>query len=181
MMTTQQPAPLTPPRSRHGVRALAYRWVMQPIVSLLRVGMEPRQLAWSLALGAVIGINPLLGSTTLLALAMASLFRLNIVASQVGNHIMYPLELLLFPVFVKLGSMVFATERLPLHGHELWVAARQHPLDTTRVLWRWEWHALVVWAVFAVVAMPTLALLLEPALRRLSQKLPKRQPASSTI
>ncbi len=160
-----------------GMANLVQRWVVQPVMGLLRHGAEPKKLAWSLALGAVIGVNPLLGSTTLLALALASLFRLNVVASQIGNHAMYPVEILLFPVFVKLGSLLFATRKLPLEGASLWTAVKQHPWDTTRALWVWEWHALVVWAVFAAVAMPALALGAEPVLRRMARRMQRRQEA----
>jgi uncharacterized protein (DUF2062 family) len=146
-------------------------WVIKPVKGLLRAGLTPEKLAWSLAAGVVVGVNPLLGSTTLLALGVAAALRLNVVASQVGNHAVYPLELALFPVFVKLGSVLFETERLPLDGKELWWAARHHPWDTTRVLWSWEWHALVVWAVFAAVAIPLLALAFRPALEKMHRHL----------
>jgi len=139
-------------------------------MGLLRRGAEPDKLAWSLALGVVVGVNPLLGSTTLVALGLASALRLNIVASQVGNHAVYPLEWLLFPVFIKVGAVVFRTPKLPLAGHALWVAAKYHPWVTTRLLWTWEWHALVVWAVFAAVAMPAVALGSEPVLRKMANR-----------
>lgn len=139
-------------------------------MGLLKMGADPDRLAWSLALGLVVGVNPLLGSTTLVALGLASLFRLNLVASQVGNHAVYPLELVMFPVFIKVGSLVFATPNLPLEGHELWHAASRHPWDTTRLLWTWEWHALVIWAVFAVLAAPVIALSSEPMLRKMAER-----------
>ena len=147
------------------------RWVIRPVKGLLRAGLTPEKLAWSLAAGVVVGVNPLLGSTTLVAIAVAGIFRLNVVASQVSNHAMYPLELALFPVFVKLGSVLFATERLPMDGKQLWWAVRHHPWDTTRVLWLWEWHALVVWAAFAVIALPLLALAFTPALVKMRMHL----------
>jgi len=139
-------------------------------MGLLRMGADPDRLAWSLALGLVVGVNPLLGSTTLVALGLASLFRLNLVASQVGNHAVYPLEILLFPVFIKLGDVIFGTDKLPLQGHDLWYAAKHHPWHTTRLLWRWEWHALVVWAIFAAVAMPVIAKASEPVLRKMAKR-----------
>jgi uncharacterized protein (DUF2062 family) len=147
------------------------RRVVEPLLQLLRIGATPHQLAWSIAIGAVIGINPLLGSTTLLALAVASIFRLNVVASQLGNHIMYPLELLLFPVFVRLGIALFHTPELPLERKALINAVKFHPWDTTRLLWRWEWHALVIWAVLAVVAAPLLQRALRPALEHMLTRL----------
>ncbi len=143
---------------------------MNPVVGLLKMGADPDKLAWSLALGLVVGVNPLLGSTTLVVLGLAAALRLNIVASQLGNHAVYPLEILLFPVFVKVGSLVFNTPKLPLAGKALWHAVKRHPWDTTRLLWRWEWHALIVWAVFAMVAAPAIAMGLEPVLRRMARR-----------
>jgi uncharacterized protein (DUF2062 family) len=158
---------------------LIQRVVVQPVMKLLRRGAPPEQLAWSLAVGIVVGVNPLLGSTTLVVLGLAGLFRLNVVASQLGNHAMYPVELAMFPVFVKLGSMVFATEKLPLEGHELMMAVKTHPWGTTKLLWVWEWHALVVWAVCAVVAMPMIAMGLRPVLRKMLNRA-KQQPVDAS-
>jgi uncharacterized protein (DUF2062 family) len=148
------------------VMSWLHRRMVVPVLALLRMGATPERLAWSLAVGLVVGVNPLLGSTTLLALGVAAAFRLNFAASQLSNHAMYPVELALFPVFVKLGSMLFGTARLPWGHHELWVAARTQPWQTTRLLWVWEWHALVVWAVFAAVAVPAIALTMRPVLER---------------
>jgi uncharacterized protein (DUF2062 family) len=149
---------------------LIQRVVVQPMMKLLRMGATPEQLAWSLAVGIVVGVNPLIGSTTLVVLALAGAFRLNVVASQVGNHVMYPLELILFPVFVKLGSMLFATAKLPLEGRGLMMAFKTHPWATTKLLWVWEWHALVVWAVCAAVALPVIAMGLRPVLAKMLRR-----------
>jgi uncharacterized protein (DUF2062 family) len=151
------------------------RWVVDPVAGLLKAGADPDRLAWSLALGFVVGVNPLLGSTTVVALGLASLLRLNLVASQVGNHAVYPLELMLFPVFIKVGSLVFATPRIPLAGKALWDSVKHHPWDTTRLLWTWEWHALVVWAGFAVVAMPVIAYGIRPVLRHMRERMIQRR------
>ncbi len=162
-----------------GMGNLVQRMMVQPVMKLLRRGASPEQLAWSLAVGIVVGVNPLLGSTTLVVLGLAAVFRLNLVASQVGNHAMYLPELALFPVFVKLGSVVFSTQKLPMEGHELVMAVKTHPWDTTRLLWVWEWHALVVWAMCAVVALPVIAIALEPVLRRMLNRV-KMQPVDAS-
>jgi uncharacterized protein (DUF2062 family) len=52
--------------------------------------VTPRRLAWSLALGIVIGINPSVGITTLVVVLLAWTFGLNQVASQIGAHAMTP-------------------------------------------------------------------------------------------
>ena len=141
--------------------------IVSPIMHLLRVGASPRRLAWSLAVGVAVGINPLLGSTTLLCLGIAFVLRLNLVASQITNHLVYPLQLAMFFVFLHLGDKVFHTGALPLSKEALLAGMRHHPLATTRLLWSWEWHALVVWSVFAVLGTPVLVAVLTVALRRL--------------
>jgi uncharacterized protein (DUF2062 family) len=137
-------------------------------MDLLRIGATPERLAWSIAAGVLIGVNPVLGSTTVLALAVASVFRLNYIASQLGNHLVYPLELLLFPVWIALGSRLFGTPGLKLGRHELIHAVKHHPWETTKALWTWEWHALVVWAFAAAILMPLLAMALRPVLEKMS-------------
>jgi len=152
------------------VLVVVQKRVVKPILDLLRVGATPEKLAWSLAVGVMVGVNPLLGSTTMLALALAGTFRLNLVASQLSNHAVYPLELALFPLWIKLGSLVFRTPGLPLTKTGLAAAAR-HPWDTTRALWMWEWHGLVVWLACSAVLAPLLAVLLTPTLRRALDRL----------
>jgi uncharacterized protein (DUF2062 family) len=158
--------------------SLFQRRVIAPLVDLLRVGCSPRKLAWSLAAGLVIGINPLLGSTTIVCLLLAIVLRLNLVASQIANHIVYPLQIALFLVFIKIGDKIFHTGRLPLEGHALFHAARTHPWATTKLLWSWEWHALIVWALFSAIAAPAFATVLTPMLHRLLHRLHKEQVAA---
>jgi uncharacterized protein (DUF2062 family) len=140
-------------------------------MDLLRMGATPERLAWSLAMGVIIGINPVLGTTTVLALAAVSAFRLNYMASQVSNHAVYPLQLLLLPVWIAMGSVLFSTPGLKLGRRELLMAVKQHPWQTTRALWTWEWHALVVWAFAAALLMPLLAMAMKPILRKMLDRL----------
>ena len=148
-------------------RGIFQRRVVTPLLDLLRMGASPRRLAWSLAVGIAIGINPLLGSTTVLCFLLALILRLNLIASQIANHIVYPLQLALFFVFIRIGTGVFHTAHLPLDREALLEAVRHHPLETTRLLWMWEWHALLVWLAVSLAIVPLLAFALRPVLHRL--------------
>jgi uncharacterized protein (DUF2062 family) len=152
-----------------------YRRVALPILALLRMGASPQKLAWSIAVGLLIGINPILGSTTLLCLAIAFVFRLNVAASQIGNHIVYPLEIILVIPFIHAASRIFHSAPMPLSANELLHAAREHPLALTRQLWQWEWHAFMLWALLATVAIPLIALALTPLLRKLLSRVAHHQ------
>jgi len=152
-----------------------YRRVALPILALLRMGASPQKLAWSIAAGLLIGINPIIGSTTILCLAIAFVFRLNIAASQIGNHIVYPLELILIIPFIHAASRIFHTTPMPLSANQLLRAAREHPLDLSRKLWLWEWHAFLLWLVLATVAIPLVAIALTPILRKLLARIEHHQ------
>lgn len=153
----------TPHPGHHG---FLYRRIVLPVLALLRMGATPQKLAWSIALGLVIGINPLLGSTTLVCLGLAAAFKLNLAASQLANHLMYPLEVVLVIPFLRLGAAVFHTAPIPLSPKTIFFEARREPVALIKSLWLWEWHALVLWALIAVVMLPVLAGLLTPALRK---------------
>lgn len=149
--------------TRHGwVR----RKLISPIVRMLRKGTSPQRLAWSIAAGLVIGINPLFGTSTVATIAVAQLLRLNHPASQIGVHSSYPFQILLFLPFMQAGAVLFGTDPLPLERKELMSLVHQHPLQLARDLWMWEWHALVVWLGAAVLLTPALAVILRRVLER---------------
>jgi uncharacterized protein (DUF2062 family) len=163
----------------HSVPPAHHNWIYRrgvlPILALLRMGATPRRLAWSIAAGALIGINPVIGSTTLLCLAVTFRFRLNVVATQIANHAMFPLELALVVPFIRLGSRVFHTAAMPLAPRVFVQEARTVPLTLTRDLWMWLWHAFVLWAAIALVAAPLLAMAITPLLRRVHERVRRHQ------
>ncbi len=137
--------------------------VLRPLLRALRGGFTPRRLAWSLALGMVVGINPSVGLTTLFVVLVAWAFGLSKLASMVGTHVVAPLHLLLFIPFIEIGVHLFHTRRLPMNRKQL-EHLSHHPLRLFHEIWQWEWHALIVWGVVAGITMPLLAVYLRRAL-----------------
>jgi uncharacterized protein (DUF2062 family) len=137
--------------------------ILRPLLRQLRGGVTPRRLAWSLALGVVVGINPSIGLATLAVALIAWAFGLNQVASQIGLHAVTPLHLLLFLPFIELGVYLFHTSRLPL-SHKQIEHLSHHPWRLLHDIWQWEWHALVVWGIVAAIALPLIAFYLRRAL-----------------
>jgi len=153
--------------------------ILRPLLRLMRGGVTPRRLAWSLALGIVIGINPSVGITTLLVILLAWTLGLSQIASQIGVHAAAPFHLLLFLPFIELGVHLFHTRRLPLNRQQI-EHLSHHPWHFVREIWRWEWHALIVWCVVAAVLMPLLALYIRRALvvlMRRNRTLMRSRPA----
>ncbi len=132
------------------------RRVWDPLLGLLREGLSPRSLAWSLAVGLALGICPLWGTSTGLCLAAGWAFRLNQPAMQVANYLAYPLQLALLVPFIRLGEILFGAPRLPLSLAVLQAAFRQDVWGTFGQFWTSLWHAGVAWLL--VVLLPTLLL-----------------------
>lgn len=138
--------------------------VLRPLLRLLKKGVSPKQLAWSLAIAVVVGVNPFIGTTTVAMLLLAFVFRLNHVATQIGIHLVAPLQWLLFLPFIDAGIVLFRAHRLTLTKAEIMYLSHKHPIRLVHLLWQWEWHALVIWGVFAALVAPYLARLIRRAL-----------------
>jgi uncharacterized protein (DUF2062 family) len=80
------------------------RWIVEPLLGLLRQGMSPDRLALCVAIGVVVGNVPILGISTILCAAIALAFRLNLPAIQIAQAAMAPAQLLLIIPFVRLGE-----------------------------------------------------------------------------
>jgi uncharacterized protein (DUF2062 family) len=130
--------------------------ILRPLLRLIKHGVPPRRLAWSLAIAAVIGVNPFIGTTTVVMILLAQAFRLNHVATQIGIHLVAP--------FINAGILLFHTHRLPMSRADILHLSHRNPLHLAHLLWRWEWHALVIWAVLAAAAAPFIAAQIRRAL-----------------
>lgn len=145
------------------------RRLVTPIVGQLRQGITPEKIALTLALGAVLGIFPILGSTTLLCGVAGVWLRLNQPVIQLVNYLVYPLQIALLIPFYRAGEALFRAEPVPI-------------VDVAGLVQRfaespWQFvvdygavglYGITVWALVA----PPLALLgyglLRPALRSLA-------------
>lgn len=75
--------------------------------SVMTCGLTPQKLALTLCIGVVLGIMPLVWGTTLLCLLLGHVFRLNQLALQSINYLLYPVQLALLIPFFKLGAWLF--------------------------------------------------------------------------
>ena len=75
--------------------------------SVLSCGLTPQKLALTLCVGSALGVMPLLWGTSLLCILVAYIFRLNQVALQSVNYLLYPIQLALLLPFLKLGIWLF--------------------------------------------------------------------------
>ena len=166
-LLTEVEVTLTPPsRTLELFRAR----VIAPFARLLAHGVTPRKLAECVAIGFMVGVFPALGVTTALAALASCLFRLNPIAIQLVNYLVYPLQFVLILPFFKAGQLLFKAEPLGLSLPQLATFVTNEPLNAIKTLWTTTWHASVVWLLCAAVLIPTLTFALTPVFATLIRR-----------
>jgi uncharacterized protein (DUF2062 family) len=150
------------------------RRTWEPLLALLKTGLSPQGLAWSVAAGLALGVFPMLGTTTLLCVGAAFAFRLNQPAMQLVNYLAYPLQLALLIPFIRLGERLFGVPPMPLSLPAMLSALKTDTFGTIVLFWSRIWHACVVWAMVVLPLATLLALILRPvfkaAIRRVKEQ-----------
>lgn len=124
--------------------------IVKPILNLLKQGISPEKLALSIALGAVIGILPILGATTLICAAIAIVLRLNLPAIQLFNYIVYPLQIFLIIPFMTLGAFIFQVDMPPFSVQELIALFQQNFWGTLLSFMETILYAVAAWFILCV-------------------------------
>ncbi|KAJ6942422.1 hypothetical protein NC652_008290 [Populus alba x Populus x berolinensis] len=104
-----------------GLLAWLDKKIVDPLYQILRRGLEPKQLAFSTALGIALGIFPICGVTVLLCgLAIALLGSLcHAPTVLLANFIATPIELSLVVPFLRLGEVMSGGPPFPLTSDAL--------------------------------------------------------------
>lgn len=150
------------------IRSLDPRHVWRMILNLLKMGLTPEKLALTIVLGAVLGVFPVLGSTTILCGAVAVALGLNLPAIQAVNYLVYPLQIVMIIPFIRIGEWIFGSPRLAMTATEIATFAANDPMGAISALWWVTLQALVAWAMFAIATSALTYPLLVPVLRRLA-------------
>jgi uncharacterized protein (DUF2062 family) len=148
-----------------------YRKIVLPIVDLLRQGITPEKIALSIALGAVLGIFPVLGSTTILCAAAAFVLRLNLPAIQLVNYLIYPVQLVLFLPFLQAGSRIIGARPVALSMTDVFGMIKSAPWTLIKMLWVASLGAMAIWMVVSPVLIAAIYFTLAPVLRRLASRM----------
>lgn len=149
------------------VREAVRQRVVAPVVGQLKQGVTPEKLALSLALGAVVSLMPVLGVTTLVALALSTVLRLNHVAVVAANYLAYPLQLVLYIPFFQMGAWVTRGPPVPFSLAQIQAELAAGVWPTVVKYAGANLRAVVAWLVLAPLATWLLYLLLRPLLARL--------------
>lgn len=144
------------------------RRIVQPILAQLTQGITPDRIALTLGVGLACGVFPFLGFTTALCFVVAAALRLNQPIIHIVNQLLWPVQLALIPVYVRLGAALFGAEALPFDPQEV----SRVFLASQREFWArfglMGLHAFTAWLLSLPLLIGATWLIVRPILRRVA-------------
>jgi uncharacterized protein (DUF2062 family) len=146
-----------------------------PLRAQLTQGVTPARLAAALALGAVIGVVPVLFVTTLVTAVLGAALKLNQPAIQVANYAASPVQLALFIPFFQAGAALFGAPPVTFTVDQVKAELAADAGGTVLRYLGANLRAVGAWALVAPIAYGLLFL----AFRALLRRLPRSDAAAS--
>jgi hypothetical protein len=132
-----------------------WRLIASPAVkrvqAVMSCGLTTQKCALTLCIGIAIGVIPLVWGTSLICFIVAHVFRLNHVALQSVNYLLWPVHLSLLVPFFKLGARLF-TWGPPVPQHIFSALTRSPGLSSLNILGWVTFKAVAVWMVTVLPA-----------------------------
>jgi len=129
-------------------------------------GLTPQKLALTVCIGSALGTMPLLWGTSIICIVIAHIFKLNHVALQSVNYLLYPVQLALLVPFFKLGAWLFPWGP-PIPPHMFSTLLRNPGLFSLHTL---GWITLKSLAAWLLTALPAAGLTYGMSLAAISRK-----------
>lgn len=139
------------------------------IKSQLTQGATPEKLAQSLSAGMLIGCFPLLGFATGLAAVFGIIFKLNHIVVQTANYMMYPVQLVLIPLYIKAISLLINVGDVPIRPDLILELFRKDWVQFLKTYSLIGLYAVILWFVVSAVLFVVLQKLFLPAIHKLNK------------
>ena len=117
------------------------------LTTQLRQGLQPRQITLALAVGATIGVLPVIWGTSVICCLLAYGLRLNQAIVQLANYLVFPLQILLFIPYLQGGEKLFSTDLLPTNPESFLEQIQTSPWEFIQQFWQINLQAAAVWLI----------------------------------
>ncbi|HSI90782.1 MAG TPA: DUF2062 domain-containing protein [Adhaeribacter sp.] len=125
------------------------RRLVRPLLDVLKAGITPEKLALTVALGAIIGLIPAIGVTTLIGTLVAARLRLNTPILLLISYFVNPIQILIAIPLVKLGIFLFGGVPLRYTLAQIMEMFQADWVATLNQLWVANLLGVAAWALLA--------------------------------
>jgi uncharacterized protein (DUF2062 family) len=158
----------TPPE-RHPAIERAWRRTLDIVVTQLRQGVSADKIALTLAIGLILGLFPIFGTTSALCVLTALWLKLNQPIIQLVNWFAAPLQLPGIYLFARIGERLTRSPPVQFSITGLVQQFRASPLQFLQQFGMTGLRAVLAWLLIAPVIAALVYVALLPPLRRLAR------------
>lgn len=144
------------------------------LLEFLKQGTSPKELALAVSIAFVLGIFPVIGSTTILCTLFGLAFRLNLPLIHLINYSVYPLQLVLLVPFMKIGEMIFGFEKLSIGLSGIIDMIKDNIFNAISVLWDVTLQGIGAWLITAPIIALILFAVIHPVFIKMESNLKKQ-------
>jgi uncharacterized protein (DUF2062 family) len=126
------------------------RKILIPFKLIPSSGLSTEKLAFSITIGIISGIFPVIGTTTILSLVLTLLFRQNLLVVQSVQWIMAFIQVLLIIPFMKFGAYLLNQNITFFTIEQLNLAFKQGILSGIKTIGILHLYAILAWFILII-------------------------------
>ena len=146
------------------------RKLVTPVLDLLKAGITPEKLSLTVAIGAVVGVIPVIGAATVISTIAAARFRLNAPVMLLISYFLNPIQVLVAYPLIRLGMYLFSKGELHYTLDQMLALVKKDWLVALDKLWVINLLGVAAWAILAVPAGLMLYFTFLPVFRKVVRR-----------
>jgi uncharacterized protein (DUF2062 family) len=144
-----------------------HRYIGLPFEALILQGSSTRQLAFAVSIGATFGLFPVMGTSIPLCFVAALALRAPQPLTHAVNYAMYPIQIPMIFVFVRLGEWMVGAPNVSLAPSEILHLAQTDPMRFLEEFGLTCLHAMLAWSLLAPFIFVATFATIRPIIARL--------------
>jgi len=128
------------------------RKILIPFRLVPKDGLTPEKLAFSVTIGIVSGIFPVIGMTTLLSIVLTMLFRQNLLIVQSVQWILALVQILLIIPFMQFGAYLLHQSVAHINMEQINHAFQPGMLSGIKTVGMFHLYGILTWLILSIPA-----------------------------
>ncbi len=149
---------------------LFHRYIGLPFETLILQGSSTRQLTYAVAIGVTFGLFPIMGVSIPFCFLAALVFKAPQPLTHAVNYAVYPLQIPLIFVFVRLGEWIMGAPNVSLSPAAILDLARTDMVRFVQEFGLTCLHAVLAWSLFAPLLFVGTFSVFRPMIARLRDR-----------
>jgi len=126
--------------------------IIIPFRLVPKEGLTPEKLAFSVTLGIIAGVFPVMGTTTLVGLLLTMLFRQNLLVVQAVQWILALVQVLLVIPFMQFGAYILNQNAVHISMEQISHAFQPGMLSGIKAVGLFHLYGILTWLILIIPA-----------------------------